>query len=72
MRRLQVELHGESLESLARLKTAMDAATDAEVLRRSLVTMAQIVDMLGDGGRLLVERKNQEVDVILIAGVHTS
>lgn len=71
MRRIQVELYGESLEALARVRAAMDAASDAEALRRSLMTLDQIVEMMGDGGRLLVERKNQEVDVILLAGVRT-
>lgn len=68
MKRIQVELHGDSLEALARLKTTLDAASDAEVLRRALQTVDQIVGLLEGGGRLLVERENQEVDVVMIVG----
>lgn len=65
-KRIQMDLPQRSVDRLERLRLRTDSTSNGETVRRSLWVHETVLDLIADGGTLLVEKDGRTTRVQLV------
>ncbi len=66
LKRIQMDLPPRAVDRLHRLQERTDATSYGETVRRAMWLHETVLDMINDGGRLLVEKDGKITPITLV------